>query len=84
MQAPSDGNNQVNATSSQHFQEEYIGTAEMLDNRAIVLNLSLDQGGMVGDATKSYPPSDPDYAYVLKHVGPISPGQVVRVKPFPK
>lgn len=61
----------------------YIGSAEMDGAGTITLHLSVSERGMVGDAVKSYRKNDPDYQYILDHVGPLKPGDSVPVRPFP-
>jgi hypothetical protein len=63
--------------------EETIGTATMKPDRTLVLQLRASgPGGAVGDGLFEYTPSHPQYAEVLKHVGPITPGQSKPVKPW--
>lgn len=61
-----------------------IGSATMQPNGTIVLMLRAEDGaGAVGDAQLFYAPSHADYQYILKHVGPLKPGESKAVKPFP-
>ena len=63
--------------------EETIGTATMTSERSIVLRLrSQDGTGAIVEGLFSYAPGDRDYPVVLRHVGPISPGETLPVRPF--
>ena len=59
-----------------------IGSAAMDAKDTITLMLSVNEPGAIGDGMVVYKRSDPDYDYVLKHVGPLKPGHSVRVRPF--
>jgi hypothetical protein len=59
-----------------------IGTATMLRNRTIVLDLRGEIGDAVGHAQFSYKPGDPDYARMLVHLNGIKPGETKVVPPF--
>jgi hypothetical protein len=60
-----------------------IGTATMKPDRTLVLQLRAEgPGGIVGDSHVEYPPTHPQYAEILKHVGPIEPGQSKPVQPW--
>ncbi|UOD31628.1 hypothetical protein INH39_08070 [Massilia violaceinigra] len=63
---------------------EPIGTARMLADRSIVLNLRAETEGAAGHAQLSYPVGDPMYAKILEHVGGLTPGQEKSVPPFPE
>ncbi len=63
---------------------ESIGVASQEADGTIVLNLRATGEGTVGDAQFRYPPSHPQYAMIKAHVGPISPGKSVSVRPFPQ
>jgi predicted small lipoprotein YifL len=61
-----------------------IGEATMLDDGTIRLQLiARGEGGMVGDALLTYPPSHAQYQYILDHLGPMKPGDSKAVPPFP-
>jgi hypothetical protein len=61
-----------------------IGAATMLPDGTIKLQLRAEgPGGTVGDALLTYPPSDKDYAKILKHLGGLKPGESKPVPPFP-
>jgi hypothetical protein len=62
---------------------ETIGTATMLQDGTLVLDVRAMGPGMVGDARLTYPPTHANYAEVKKHLGAVQPGQTVPVKPFP-
>ena len=62
-----------------------IGSAEMKADGSLVLQLvarSYD-GCTIGDALFRYAPGDPDYEKVLRHVGPLKPGESAFVGPWP-
>lgn len=60
-----------------------IGMAQQEPDGTIVLTLRAElPGGGVGDAQIRYPPSDPHYREVARHVGPIPHGGSVLVRPF--
>ncbi|MBL8938874.1 MAG: hypothetical protein JNM69_30210 [Archangium sp.] len=62
-----------------------IGSAHMLPDGTIELMLRAEgPGGMRGDAKFTYPPSDPQYQMVLKHVGGLEPGATKSVPPWPE
>lgn len=61
-----------------------IGVASMLADGTVVLDLrAVGPGGMIGDGRLSYPPTHPDYARILAHVGPLRPGERRFVAPWP-
>jgi hypothetical protein len=61
-----------------------IGSATMLADGTLQLQLRAEgEGGMVGDALISYPPSHEQYQMVLKHLGGMKPGDSKPVPPFP-
>jgi hypothetical protein len=37
----------------------------------------------VGDGFLTYPPSDPQYAEILRHLGGLKPGETKSVPPWP-
>ncbi|MDX2010191.1 MAG: hypothetical protein SFW67_08380 [Myxococcaceae bacterium] len=61
---------------------ETIGTATMLEDGTLVLDVRAMGPGMVGDARLTDPPAHANYAEVKKHLGALKPGQTVPVKPF--
>lgn len=62
-----------------------VGSATMKPDRTIVLQLrATGPGGMVGDSVVEYPPSHPNYAEVLQHLGGLEPGQEKLVPPWPE
>ena len=61
----------------------FIGVATQEPDGTIVMQLRVDQGGLVGDGLVRYKRGDPNYEVVSKHVGPIPHGGSVAVKPFP-
>jgi hypothetical protein len=63
--------------------EQPIGVATQEADGTIVLHLRTpSDGGPVGDALIRYPPGNPHYAEMARHVGPIPKGGSVFVKPF--
>src|SRR5215470_9878824 len=63
-------------------QKRSIGTATMLPDRTIVLDLVASGPGLLGDARLTYPPSDPNYGAILRHLGGLRPGEVKQVQPW--
>lgn len=41
------------------------------------------EGGMIGDAFFSYPPSHEKYQQILQHLGGLEPGESKPVPPWP-
>lgn len=63
---------------------ETIGTATMEPDGTIVLQLrSLEANGMIAEGVLRYSPGDPGYSTVSRHIGKISSGETVFVRPFP-
>ena len=63
--------------------EATVGTATMTADKTLVLRLrSQDGTGAIVEGLFSYAPGDPDYLVVLRHVGPLAPGETVPVRPF--
>ena len=63
---------------------ESIGTATLASDGTITLTLyATGAGGDRGEGVLTYPPSHPNYAEVKAHIGPLTPGEVVLVKPWP-
>ncbi len=60
-----------------------IGSATMLDDRTIVLDLVARSGGTTGHAQVRYPPDHPRYNKVLEHIGGLQPGEEKLVPPWP-
>jgi hypothetical protein len=66
-------------------QRKSIGSATMLPDGTIVLLLSAEgPNGEIGDTRYEYPPNHPQYAEILKHVGPLRPGDDKPVAPWPE
>jgi hypothetical protein len=60
-----------------------IGVATQDPDGTLVLILRAESHvGAVGDAQIRYAPSDPAYAGIARHLGPIPPGGSVAVRPF--
>lgn len=59
-----------------------IGVATQEVDGTIVLSLRGSTNGIVAEEQVRYPPSDPRYASIEAHVGPIPIGGSVPVKPF--
>lgn len=60
-----------------------IGTATMLADSTLVLDLTADTGQTRGIARVTYPPDHPRHAAVLQHLGGMKPGQSKPVPPWP-
>ncbi len=76
--------NEIKDKAAGHDVAETIGTASEEADGTLVLSLrAIGPDGMVGDAMKRYPPSDPHYDAVRQHVGRIPRGGSVPVRPFP-
>ncbi len=63
--------------------EEFIGTARMLENGTISMKLRAIGEGVIGVGTLTYEREHPNYAEILQHLGPMKPGEEVMVRPFP-
>jgi hypothetical protein len=63
-------------------QQNSIGSAKMLKDRTIVLDLRASGPGMLGDARITYPPAHPEYQNVLRHLGGLQPGEEKQVPPW--
>jgi hypothetical protein len=63
----------------------YIGTAEMSADGTIVLHLRAEDSkrGIVGHSGLTYPRDHPQYEAILRHVGPMKPGETRAVRPWP-
>lgn len=66
--------------------EAPIGSAHLEPDGTLVLRLRAEgeDGSTVGHGELRYPPSNPHYDRVLRHLGPIPPGGEVLVPPFPQ
>jgi hypothetical protein len=63
--------------------QDSIGVATMLADGTIQLQLRAEgEGGMVGEALLSYPPTHAKYQYILDHLKPLQPGDSKPVPPF--
>jgi hypothetical protein len=61
-----------------------IGVATMGSDGTIELRLrATGPGRMVGEGFLTYPPSDPQYAEILRHLGGLKPGETKSVPPWP-
>jgi hypothetical protein len=70
--------------SAPAIQPGSIGSATMLADRTIVMNLRASgPGPQIGDAQLRYPPSHAKYQEVLRHLGGLQPGETKSVPPFP-
>jgi hypothetical protein len=70
------------AAAAADEQPEYIGTATMLPDGTVHLDLRR-AGGLWVDGAKDYKPDDPNYAEVLQHIGGLKPGETKLVRPWP-
>ncbi len=60
-----------------------IGVAKMEKDGTIVLQLRAEgPGPQIGDALFKYPPTDPQYAKILSHLGGLRPGENKPVPPW--
>lgn len=72
------------ATKKSAKEPDVIGSARMLDDGTVVLDLRAEDGsGVRGRGQLRYPPSHKDYQMVLDHVGGLRPGEEKPVPPFP-
>ena len=60
-----------------------IGTATMMEDGTIILNLRAQSGGTIGHGQLTYRKADKGYADVLEHLGGLQPGQSRPVPPWP-
>ena len=75
-----------NSTAKNNVQtptQDSIGSATMNNDGTIVLQLRAESPNAIGDAQLFYPPNHPRYNYILKHIGPIKPGENKPVRPWP-
>ena len=64
--------------------EESIGVATMEADGTIVLRLiARGPGGLRGEGVLRYPVDRPKYQEILDHVGPLKPGELRPVAPWP-
>jgi hypothetical protein len=63
-------------------QTQSIGTATMLPDRTIVLDLIARGPDLLGDVRLTYSPGDPNYGAILRHLGALRPGDVKEVQPW--
>ena len=74
----------LNPTSSSSPLPSSIGVCWMADDGTITLRLRAElPNGLVGHAMAEYPPEHREYAKILKHVGPLKPGDRKSVRPWP-
>ncbi len=60
-----------------------IGTATMLTDRSIQLDLRTSLDGGPGHMTQTVKPTDQQYAQVLKRIGGLKPGQTKPITEYP-
>ena len=70
------------ARAAEMEQPKTIGSAKMLDDGTIVLDLRAAGPGMLGEARVTYPPGHPEYQNVLRHLGGLRPGEEKYVPPW--
>ena len=65
--------------------DDFIGFVNMEADGTIILRLNAyaDGGKTVGHGYFRYPPGNSEYEEVLRHVGPIKPGEGKPVRPWP-
>ncbi len=62
-----------------------IGSAGMREDRSVFLMLRAEgPNGVIGDAAFEYAPGLPEYDEIVRHVGPIEPGQEKAVPCWPE
>ena len=61
----------------------YIGTGERLPSGGLVLRLRADDGEAVGHGTIQIKPTDPQFEFILDHLGRPEVGASFSVRPFP-
>ena len=69
-------------TAPKPSRAKLIGTATMLPDRTLVLDL-YTSGSMHGQSRMTYAPDHPEYLEVLKHIGGLKPGEQKGVPPWP-
>jgi hypothetical protein len=62
--------------------KQSIGNAFMQNDGTIVLDLRAEGEGVSGIGRLVYPPSHPQYQYVMNHLGGLRPGENKPVMPF--
>jgi hypothetical protein len=72
--------------NTRDMQDEYIGVAGMEADGTIVLQLNapLDDGKNVGHGYFRYPVNTTNYQDILRHVGPLKPGESKPIRPWPE
>ncbi|HSI63638.1 MAG TPA: hypothetical protein VLE43_10985 [Candidatus Saccharimonadia bacterium] len=81
----------VTETQTKTSVSDPIGTATMRDDGTIEMMLRAEDAkgtgsasGVRGDALLTYPPSHPEYAKILEHLGGLKKGESKPVPPWPK
>jgi hypothetical protein len=64
-------------------EKETIGSAKLLEDGTIVLQLRIEEGSLIGDSLIEYKPGDPNYEEVKKHVGDLKVGEEKLIPPWP-
>jgi hypothetical protein len=59
-----------------------IGVATMTADGTITMRVRSLPPGPIGEATLEYPPSNPRYQDILKHLGGLAPGESKPVPPW--
>lgn len=63
----------------------FIGSASMREDRSVFLMLRAEgPNGVIGDSAFEYAPGHPEYDEIVRHVGPIEPGQDKAVPCWPE
>ncbi len=62
----------------------FIGVATMLSDETIILHIrsETEHDGIV-HISSEYKKNHPQYEYIKKHIGELSPGQEKNINPFP-
>lgn len=72
-------------TQQQDNASDFIGFANMEADGTIVLQLdATPPGGGRAHGYFRYPPDHPKYRNILRHVGPLKPGESAPVRPWPE
>ncbi len=72
------------ATAATAAPSESIGSAKMEADGTLLLRLRAESpDGAIGEGFFRYPKDHAEYDKILKHVGPIKPGEDKPVAPFP-
>jgi len=74
---------QGNVRNTEANMPETIGSAKMLPDGTIALQLRGETNGIISENYFEVHPDDPRYKEILRHIGSIKPGQEKLVSPWP-